>query len=57
MIRRQMSRRQMLLAGTAGRGALAAFPDLLASPASGAPAAAAGTLTIGGDLTVNRSRP
>src|SRR5512145_3040706 len=45
----------MLLAGMAGLGSLAAFRDLLASPASGAPsAAAAGTLTIGGDLTVNR---
>lgn len=54
MIRRQMNRRQMLLAGMAGLGSLAAFRDLLASPASGAPAAAAGTLTIGGDLTVNR---
>ena len=54
MIRRQMNRRQMLLAGMAGLGSVAAFRDLLASPASGAPAAAAGTLTIGGDLTVNR---
>jgi aryl-alcohol dehydrogenase-like predicted oxidoreductase len=54
MNRRQMNRRQMLLAGMAGLGSLAAFRDLLASPASGAPAAAAGTLTIGGDLTVNR---
>ena len=54
MNRRQMNRRQMLVAGMAGLGALAAFRDLLASPASGAPAAAAGTLTIGGDLTVNR---
>ena len=54
MIRWQMNRRQMLLAGVAGLGSLAAFRDLLASPASGAPAAAAGTFTIGGDLTVNR---
>jgi pyridoxine 4-dehydrogenase len=54
MIRRQMNRRQMLLAGLAGLGSLAAYRDLLASPAPGAPAAAAGTLTIGGDLTVNR---
>jgi aryl-alcohol dehydrogenase-like predicted oxidoreductase len=44
----------MLLAGMAGLGSLAVFRDLLASPASGTPAAAAGTLTIGGDLTVNR---
>ena len=54
MIRQQMNRRQMVLAGMAGLGSLAAFRDLLASPASGASAAAAGTLTIGGDLTVNR---
>ena len=54
MNRRQMNRRQMLVAGMAGLGSLAAFRDLLASPASGASAAAAGTLTIGGDLTVNR---
>jgi aryl-alcohol dehydrogenase-like predicted oxidoreductase len=54
MIGRPMNRRQMLLAGMAGLGSLAAFRDLLAGPASGAPAAAAGTLTIGGDLTVNR---
>ena len=54
MNRRQMNRRQMLVAGMAGLGSLAALRDLLASPASGASAAAAGTLTIGGDLTVNR---
>ena len=54
MVHRQMNRRQMLLAGMAGFGSLAAFRDLVAGPASGAPAAAAGTLTIGGDLTVNR---
>lgn len=54
MNRRQMNRRQMLVAGMAGLGSFAALRDLLASPASGAAAAAAGTLTIGGDLTVNR---
>ena len=54
MNRRQLNRRQMLVAGLAGFGSLAALRDLLANPASGAPAAAAGTLTIGGDLTVNR---
>ena len=54
MSRRQLNRRQMLVAGLAGFGSLAALRDLLANPASGAPAAAAGTLTLGGDLTVNR---
>ncbi len=53
MTRRHLNRRQMILSGMAGLGSLAAFRDLLASPASGT-AAAAGTLTIGGDLTVNR---
>jgi aryl-alcohol dehydrogenase-like predicted oxidoreductase len=51
---RQLNRRQMLLAGMAGLGSLGAIRDLLASPASGVPAAAAGTLSIGGDLTVHR---
>ena len=54
MIHWQMNRRQALLAGLAGLGSLAAFRHLLANPASGAPAAAAGTLTIGGDLTISR---
>jgi aryl-alcohol dehydrogenase-like predicted oxidoreductase len=54
MIRRQLTRRQMLLAGMAGLGSLVAARDLRGSPSSGAAAAAAGTLTIGGDLTVNR---
>jgi aryl-alcohol dehydrogenase-like predicted oxidoreductase len=54
MIHWELNRRQALLAGLAGLGSLAAFRHLLANPASGAPAAAAGTLTIGGDLTVNR---
>jgi pyridoxine 4-dehydrogenase len=54
MVRRQMNRRQMLLAGMAGLGSLVAIRELRASPGSGAGAAAAGTLTIGGDLTVNR---
>jgi aryl-alcohol dehydrogenase-like predicted oxidoreductase len=54
MIRRKLTRRQMLLAGMAGLGSLVAARDLRASPSSGAAAAAAGTLTIGGDLTVNR---
>jgi aryl-alcohol dehydrogenase-like predicted oxidoreductase len=54
MMHWQMNRRQALLAGLAGLGSLAAFRHLLSNPASGAPAAAAGTLTIGGDLTVNR---
>ncbi len=54
MIRRKLTRRQMLLAGMAGLGSLVAARDLRGSPSSGAAAAAAGTLTIGGDLTVNR---
>ena len=54
MIRRQMNRRQMLLAGMAGLGSLVAIRGLRASPGSSAAAAGAGTLTIGGDLTVNR---
>ncbi len=54
MIRRKLTRRQMLLAGMAGLGSLVAVRDLRGSPSSGATAAAAGTLTIGGDLTVNR---
>ena len=54
MIRRKLTRRQMLLAGMAGLGSLVATRDLRGSPSSGAAAAAAGTLTIGGDLTVNR---
>ena len=55
MVRRQLTRRQMLLAGMAGLGSLVAARDLRGSPSSGAAAAAAaGTLTIGGDLTVNR---
>ena len=54
MIRRKLTRRQMLLAGMAGLGSFVAARDLRASPSSGAAAAAAGTLTIGGDLTVNR---
>jgi len=49
-----MNRRQMLLAGMAGLGSLVAVRELRASPGSGAAAAGAGTLTIGGDLTVNR---
>src|SRR5512145_2402250 len=51
---RQLTRRQMLLAGVAGLGSLVATRDLRAGPRSSAAAAAAGTLTIGGDLTVNR---
>jgi len=54
MVRRQLTRRQMLLAGMAGLGSLVAARDLRGSPSSGSAAAAAGTLTIGGDLTVNR---
>ena len=54
MIRRKLTRRQMLLAGMAGLGSLVAARDLRGNPGSGAAAAAAGTLTIGGDLTVNR---
>ena len=54
MVRRKLTRRQMLLAGMAGLGSLVAARDLRGSPSSGAAAAAAGTLTIGGDLTVNR---
>ena len=54
MIRRKLTRRQMLLAGMAGLGSLVAARDLRGNPSSGAAAAAAGTLTIGGDLTVNR---
>jgi len=54
MIRRQMNRRQMLLAGMTGLGSLVAIRGLRASPGSSAAAAGAGTLTIGGDLTVNR---
>ena len=54
MVRRQLTRRQMLLAGMAGLGSLVAARDLRGNPSSGAAAAAAGTLTIGGDLTVNR---
>src|SRR4026208_959580 len=54
MIRRQMNRRQMLLAGMAGLGSLVAIRGLRASPGSSAAAAGAGTLTIGGDLTGKR---
>jgi aryl-alcohol dehydrogenase-like predicted oxidoreductase len=54
MVRRKLTRRQMLLAGMAGLGSLVAARDLRGNPSSGAAAAAAGTLTIGGDLTVNR---
>ena len=42
MIRRQLTRRQMLLAGMAGLGSLVAARDLRGNPSSGAAAAAAG---------------
>ncbi|HEX4647480.1 MAG TPA: aldo/keto reductase, partial [Steroidobacteraceae bacterium] len=53
MQRARLTRRQVVMGGVVGLSALMAPREALRA-STAAPAAAAGTLTIGGDLTVNR---
>src|SRR6201998_3860865 len=51
---RRLTRRHVLAGGVVGMASLVAPREAVATPAGATPAAAAGTLPIGGDLVVNR---